>query len=211
MAAMTSALHLSAARTAAPTRAGRCGGRHAAVIMPSMPSAPSASSLSPTSLAAHPTAPHPALAAVRAAARCPAPSMRGVHCHAAAAGGESAAAALEEKTVLVPVATGTGEIEAVAVIEVLRRAGAKVTVAAVNDDGAMEVVCSRGVKLVADVNVKEISGRGAPTWDLIAIPGGMPGAEIISDHIKLHTVLEKHFKAGKPMGGICAAPVIGKP
>eukprot|EP00976_Prorocentrum_cordatum_P009212 183975-Prorocentrum_minimum.AAC.5 len=36
----------------------------------------------------------------------------------------------------------------------------------------------------------------------------MPGAEHISDHIKLHSVLQKHFSAGRPLGGICAAPAI---
>ena len=112
------------------------------------------------------------------------------------------------KKVLVPIADGTEEIEAVTVIDVLRRAGAEVTVMSV-EDGRNEVVCSRGVRLVADKNVKELAGRGAPSdWDLIAVPGGMPGAEHISDHVKFHAVLEKHFRAGKLMAAICAAPAI---
>ena len=112
------------------------------------------------------------------------------------------------KKVLVPVADGTEEIEAVTVIDVLRRAGAEVVVMSVEDD-RNEVVCSRGVRLVADKNVKELAGRGAPAdWDLIAVPGGMPGAEHIADHVKFHAVLEKHFRAGKLMAAICAAPAI---
>lgn len=112
------------------------------------------------------------------------------------------------KKVLVPIADGTEEIEAVTVIDVLRRAGAEVTVMSV-EDGRNEVVCSRGVRLVADANVKDVAGRGAPNdWDLIAVPGGMPGAEHIADHTKFHAVLEKHFRAGKLMAGICAAPAI---
>ena len=100
------------------------------------------------------------------------------------------------------------EIEAVTVIDVLRRAGAEVVVMSVEDD-RNEVVCSRGVRLVADKNVKELAGRGAPAdWDLIAVPGGMPGAEHIADHVKFHAVLEKHFRAGKLMAAICAAPAI---
>jgi len=112
------------------------------------------------------------------------------------------------RKVLVPIADGTEEIEAVTVIDVLRRAGAEVTVMSV-EDGRNEVVCSRGVRLVADANVKDVAGRGAPNdWDLIAVPGGMPGAEHIADHTKFHAVLEKHFRAGKLMAGICAAPAI---
>ena len=78
-----------------------------------------------------------------------------------------------KKKVLVPIADGSEEIEAVTVIDVLRRAGAEVTVCAIEDDGRTEVTCSRGVKVVADCNVKEVAGRGAPNdWDLIAVPGG---------------------------------------
>jgi 4-methyl-5(b-hydroxyethyl)-thiazole monophosphate biosynthesis len=82
-------------------------------------------------------------------------------------------------------------------------------VCSVEEEGRLEVVCSRGVKLVADVNVKDVSGRNAPNdWDLIAVPGGMPGAERIADHIKFDAVLKKHFMAGKLMAAICAAPAI---
>ena len=129
---------------------------------------------------------------------------------ASARRGTAAAAAAEDapKKVLVPVADGTEEIEAVTVIDVLRRAGAEVVVMSVEDD-RNEVVCSRGVRMVADKNVKELAGRGAPAdWDLIAVPGGMPGAEHIADHVKFHAVLEKHFRAGKLMAAICAAPAI---
>lgn len=126
-----------------------------------------------------------------------------------AAGGADAPAAEEKKKrVLIPIADGSEEIEAVTVIDVLRRAGAEVVVMSVEDD-RNEVVCSRGVRIVADKNVKELAGRGAPAdWDLIAVPGGIPGAERIADHIKFHAVLEKHFRAGKLMAAICAAPAV---
>jgi len=56
--------------------------------------------------------------------------------------------------------------------------------------------------------VKTISGRYAPEWDLIAIPGGLTGVEHTADHIKFHSVLQKHFEKGKPMGGCGEAPAI---
>ena len=73
--------------------------------------------------------------------------------------------AAAEKTVLVPVGTGTEEMEAVIVIDVLRRAGARVTVASVEKD--LEVVCSRGIKLVADAPIGDCA---TSTYDLIACP-----------------------------------------
>jgi 4-methyl-5(b-hydroxyethyl)-thiazole monophosphate biosynthesis len=65
----------------------------------------------------------------------------------------------------VPIGNGTEEMEAVIVIDVLRRAGALVTVASV--ENSPEVVCSRGVKLVAD---KLIHDCNSHCYDLIACP-----------------------------------------
>ena len=49
-------------------------------------------------------------------------------------------------------------------------------------------------------------------WDLIAIPGGMPGAERIRDSVRLHPALEKHWRAMRPLAMICATPaVLGEP
>mmetsp|Transcript_21486 Transcript_21486/g.69502 ORF Transcript_21486/g.69502 Transcript_21486/m.69502 type:complete len:254 (-) Transcript_21486:61-822(-) len=108
--------------------------------------------------------------------------------------------------VLVPIADGSEEIETVTVVDVLRRAGAEVVVASVED--RKECVCSRGVTITADVLVTEVTGRTAQGWDLIAIPGGIPGAERIADCVRLHSTLQKHFMAGKPMAAICAAPAV---
>mmetsp|Transcript_9569 Transcript_9569/g.28612 ORF Transcript_9569/g.28612 Transcript_9569/m.28612 type:complete len:272 (+) Transcript_9569:131-946(+) len=128
-----------------------------------------------------------------------------------AATGPRAAAAADaapKKRVLVPIADGTEEIEVVTVVDVLRRAGAEVVLASVEADDRTEVVCSRGVRIVADVNVRAVTGRAAEPWDLIAIPGGISGAETIRDSIRLHPSLEKHFKALRPIAGICAAPAV---
>ena len=58
-----------------------------------------------------------------------------------------------QKTVLVPVADGTEELEAVAIIDVLRRAGATVTMA--SGTGARQITASRGVVIVADALIEE--------------------------------------------------------
>ena len=64
-----------------------------------------------------------------------------------------------KKRVLVPIADGTEEMEAVIVADVLRRAGAEVSLASVEENGRKEVVCSRGVRIVADASLSEVDGH----------------------------------------------------
>jgi len=106
------------------------------------------------------------------------------------------------KKVLVPIADGIEEIEAVSIIDVLRRAGAEVTVASVDK---MQVTASRGVKLVAD---KLISQCACETYDLIALPGGMPGAEHLRDCKELEAMLKKQSKQNRLFAAICASPAV---
>eukprot|EP00210_Caulerpa_lentillifera_P007349 g7025.t1 len=108
-----------------------------------------------------------------------------------------------EKTVLVPVANGTEEMEAVIIIDVLRRAGSKVTVASVEDQ--LEVTCSRGVKLVADKSIQDCS---LESYDLIALPGGMPGATRLYECSTLVKMMITQKEQDKLHGAICAAPAV---
>ena len=106
------------------------------------------------------------------------------------------------KKVLVPIADGIEEIEAACIIDVLRRAGAEVTVASV---GRLQVTASRETKLVAD---KQISQCVNIEYDLIALPGGMPGAEHLRDCKELETMLKQQNEQGRFYGAICASPVV---
>jgi protein deglycase len=106
------------------------------------------------------------------------------------------------KKVLVPIADGTEEIEAVCIIDTLRRAGADVTVASV---GKLQVTASRGVKLVADARIADCKGQ---TYDCIVLPGGMPGAEHLRDSAELIELLRKQKQAGRLYAAICAAPAV---
>ena len=106
------------------------------------------------------------------------------------------------KTVLVPIADGTEELEAVTVIDVLRRAGAKVVVASVDN---LQITGAQGTVLVADCLISACSDKA---FDLIVLPGGMPGSERLRDSVRLIRILKTHCEANKPYGAICAAPVI---
>jgi protein deglycase len=106
------------------------------------------------------------------------------------------------KSVLVPMSDGVEELEAVTIIDVLRRCGADVTVAGV---GGVSITASRGVKLSADVS---IHGCLAQSYDLIALPGGLPGAEHLRDCDELIEMLKSQDAAGRLYAAICASPAV---
>jgi DJ-1 family protein len=107
-----------------------------------------------------------------------------------------------QPTILVPIANGTEEIEAVTIIDLLRRAGALVTIAGENDN----VICSRGIRINPDILMSEIE----PTdeYDCIILPGGLAGVERLSQNSDLIEVLSNHRKQSKLVGAICSAPLI---
>ncbi len=105
------------------------------------------------------------------------------------------------KTVLVPIAEGTEELEAVSIIDTLRRAGAQVTVASVMD--ALQAKAARGVRLVADKLIVDCVGE---TYDAIVLPGGIPGAEHLRDSQALIDLLRQQRDAGRIYAAICASP-----
>ncbi len=104
--------------------------------------------------------------------------------------------------VLVPIADGTEEIEAVCIIDVLRRAGMDVTVASV---GALQITASRGVKIVADCLIGDCR---EVRYDLVVLPGGIPGAENLRDSTVLTKILKAHQQTGGWLAAICAAPAV---
>jgi 4-methyl-5(b-hydroxyethyl)-thiazole monophosphate biosynthesis len=105
-------------------------------------------------------------------------------------------------TCLVAIADGTEELEAVSVIDTLRRAGVRVTVASV--DGR-QVTCSRGVVLVADALIGDCVRQ---TYDAIVLPGGMPGAEHLRDSTPLTFMLQQQHAHGRLLAAICASPAV---
>ena len=88
---------------------------------------------------------------------------------------------------LVPIADGTEELEAVTIMDTLVRGGVEVTVAAVTSDVKKHDIVASEVKLLADKHIDEVEGE----FDLIALPGGMPGAENLRDSARLTTMLKE--------------------
>ena len=102
--------------------------------------------------------------------------------------------------VLVPLAQGCEELEAITITDLLVRAGVDVTTAGLDDK---PVKASRGTTIIPDTSIDSVSDQ---TFDLVVLPGGLPGADNLRDSEKLQALLKKHAGEGKYIGAICAAP-----
>jgi 4-methyl-5(b-hydroxyethyl)-thiazole monophosphate biosynthesis len=102
--------------------------------------------------------------------------------------------------VLVPLATGFEELEAVTVIDLLRRASIHVDVAGLQ---AGPVRGSRQTVVQPDISLDEALQRD---YDMMVLPGGQPGATNLDQDPRIHQLLDKLSRAGKFTAAICAAP-----
>lgn len=107
------------------------------------------------------------------------------------------------KNVYVFLADGFEEIEALATVDVLRRAGVKVTTVSINP--AEVVTGAHGVPVVADVLFDDAALADA---DLLVLPGGMPGAANLDAHEGVCAALKAQAESGKCLAAICAAPMV---
>lgn len=107
-----------------------------------------------------------------------------------------------EKTVLVPLAQGSEEMEAVTIVDMLRRAGINVKTAGENEI----ITCSRGVKIIPDILIEQISATRL--FDAVILPGGVNGTKNLSDNSQLIKILRHHLDQERLIAAICAAPII---
>lgn len=107
-----------------------------------------------------------------------------------------------KKRVLVPLAEGFEEIEAVTIIDVLRRADVEVTVAGLQ---AGAVTGSHGIAVRTDADWSDVDPE---PFDMIVLPGGMPGTtNLMEDERVLQAVRDLHAR-GRPVAAVCAAPMV---
>ncbi|MBX3180736.1 MAG: DJ-1/PfpI family protein [Candidatus Hydrogenedentes bacterium] len=103
--------------------------------------------------------------------------------------------------VLVPLAQGCEELEAVTIIDLLRRANFEVVTTGLD---TAHVVASRGVVLVPDTDLE--SAAELDDLDMIVLPGGLPGADNLAGSTVLTALLKRMHAEGKYIAAICAAP-----
>jgi 4-methyl-5(b-hydroxyethyl)-thiazole monophosphate biosynthesis len=108
-----------------------------------------------------------------------------------------------KKKIAVHLADGFEEIEAVSIIDVLRRADLDVFVVSVN--GKLEVAGAHQLKVIADVLFEQVNYNEI---SMIVLPGGMPGATNLNEHLPLKQIIMKFNADNKPLAAICAAPLV---
>ena len=106
-------------------------------------------------------------------------------------------------TILIHLATGFEETEAVTIIDVLRRAGFNVTVVSIT--GFRKVTGAHNISVEADQLFEDVDYDHA---DMIILPGGMPGTTNLQNHPGLKEKILQFNKENKNIGAICAAPMI---
>lgn len=106
------------------------------------------------------------------------------------------------KRVLVPLAEGFEELEAVTIIDILRRAGVEVVVASL---AGSPVTGSHGIRISADTPLGALAEQD---FDMIALPGGMPGADHLKKDARIGDLVRRLHEAGRPVAAICAAPMV---
>ena len=104
--------------------------------------------------------------------------------------------------VLVPLAQGCEELEAITIIDLLRRANIDVVSAGLDDQ---PVRASRGTVLIADATLTEALQQD---FDMIVLPGGLPGADYLNNDPRIRQLLTQMASQGKFTAAICAAPKV---
>jgi 4-methyl-5(b-hydroxyethyl)-thiazole monophosphate biosynthesis len=103
-------------------------------------------------------------------------------------------------SVLVPLAQGCEELEAVTVVDLLRRAGIEVVTAGLD---AQPVTASRGMMLLPDMTLESALQR---RFDMVVLPGGLPGADHLRDDPRIIRLLQDMAASDAYTAAICAAP-----
>ena len=103
---------------------------------------------------------------------------------------------------LILLAQGCEELEAVTVIDLLRRAAIEVVTAGLAPG---PVTASRGTVLVPD---STLEAEQRQTFDLVVLPGGLPGARYLEEDPRVLALLQRQAAAGRFSAAICAAPKV---
>ncbi len=100
-------------------------------------------------------------------------------------------------------ATGFEDIEAIAPVDIMRRAGLKVQTVSIT--GEQIVVSAHGVGIVSDLMLSEVDFSQA---EMLVLPGGLPGSTNLDACKPLTEAIKRHFESGGPIAAICAAPLV---
>ena len=104
--------------------------------------------------------------------------------------------------VAVILADGFEEVEAMAIVDILRRAEIDTVIAGLHDG---QIMGARKVKVVPDMVVDMLK---VGDFDMVVLPGGQPGADNLNADLRVRELIRGCYKKGKLLGAICAAPIV---
>ena len=104
--------------------------------------------------------------------------------------------------ILIPLAQGCEELEAVTLIDLLRRAEIDVVTASLDD---RPIKASRGTTLIADTSLDKVMDQD---FDMVVLPGGLPGADHLNADSRIHQILQNTLNKNNKVAAICAAPKV---
>ena len=104
---------------------------------------------------------------------------------------------------LVLLAEGFEGLEAIAIVDVLRRVGVKVMLAGLDKKGPVKSV--HDVMIGTDGVIDEVDAAG---FDAIVLPGGTPGAKRLREDARVLALVKRFYEAGKWTCAVCAAPTV---
>ncbi len=110
---------------------------------------------------------------------------------------------LIDKKVAVFLADGHEEIEALTVVDLLRRAGIPVTTVSISDTHT--ITSSHQISIHADILLQDLD---FDEYDMLVLPGGLPGTTHLKECAPLTAQLTAFAAQGKPLAAICAAPTV---
>ena len=105
------------------------------------------------------------------------------------------------KRAAIVLTTGFEEIEAIAPMDILRRAGVEVDIVGVSSN---MVTGSHDLTISTDKELVEVMNE---LYDIVILPGGMPGAKLLKNHQEVQEFVKLHYDADKIIAANCAAPI----
>lgn len=106
--------------------------------------------------------------------------------------------------VLIPLASGAEELEAVTLVNIFRRAGFRVVTAGL-DSEKVPVKCARGTMIIPDATLAQAI---ADDYDLLVLPGGQPGTDNLLKDARIIELVQAMESKGCYLAAICAAPMV---
>ncbi len=105
--------------------------------------------------------------------------------------------------VMILFSKGYEEVEALTVVDYLRRAG--ITVDIVATQGSLETEGDHGVRIMADKLIEDVD---AADYDMIITPGGGPGADLLACDERVIDLIKQQHDKGAYVASICASPIV---